>query len=331
MRERNRLRTAATGEPGLRAVRRRLPGAADARPGACRSARRPPFARTAALEPARTATVHRRGGEPDDQPPSKRQPETEGAQPGLLDSGRRLRRHVRHDVQEAEHREVPGGEEADRAALPRPPPAQPAPGRPGEVHRLRAVRLGLPGRRDLRRGRGQHRGGAVLPGRALRPRLPDQLPALHPVRPVHRGLPDPRADHDQRVRAGRHQPRVADLHQGPAARRCCRGMVPAAARDAAGHHREGLLPGPGHPGLGRAARRVRAASTRPASRRVPPRWRLSPRPPKPNRRPSDERGAARGPGARGSRAGRSGELDRRRRDLPVLARRRSSRCSARSG
>ena len=39
------------------------------------------------------------------------------------------------------------------AALPRPAHPQPAPGRPGEVHRLRAVRLGLPGGRDLRRGR----------------------------------------------------------------------------------------------------------------------------------------------------------------------------------
>jgi hypothetical protein len=55
-------------------------------------------------------------------------------------------------------------------------------GRSGEVHRLRAVRLGVPGRRDLRRGRGQHRGGALLPGGALRPRLPDQLPALHLLR-----------------------------------------------------------------------------------------------------------------------------------------------------
>jgi hypothetical protein len=42
------------------------------------------------------------------------------------------------------------------------PPAQPAPGRAGEVRRLRAVRLGLPGRRDLRRGRRQHRRGPVL-------------------------------------------------------------------------------------------------------------------------------------------------------------------------
>ena len=51
---------------------------------------------------------------------------------------------------------VPGGEAADRAAFPRPSPAQPLARRPGEVHRLRAVRLGLPRRRDLRRGRRQH-------------------------------------------------------------------------------------------------------------------------------------------------------------------------------
>ena len=38
-------------------------------------------------------------------------------------------------------------------ALPRPASAEPASGRPGEMRRLRAVRVGLPGRRDLRRGR----------------------------------------------------------------------------------------------------------------------------------------------------------------------------------
>ena len=42
-----------------------------------------------------------------------------------------------------------------------------------------------------------HRGSAFLPGRAVRPRLPDQLPALHLLRPVHRGLPDARAHDDQ--------------------------------------------------------------------------------------------------------------------------------------
>ena len=73
---------------------------------------------------------------------------------------------------------------------------------------------------------------AVQPRRALRPRLPDQLPALHPVRAVHRGLPDAGAHDDQRVRAGRQQPRRPDLrevrpprpaaawHGAAAARRC---------------------------------------------------------------------------------------------------------------
>ena len=51
----------------------------------------------------------------------------------------------------------------DRAEVPRPAPAQPLARRSGEVHRVRAVRLGLPGRRDLRRGRVQHRGRAVQP------------------------------------------------------------------------------------------------------------------------------------------------------------------------
>ena len=115
------------------------------------------------------------------------------------------------------------------AALPRPPPAQPAPGRAGEVHRLRAVRVGLPGRRDLRRGRRQHRRtSSFSPGRALRPRLPDQLPALHLLRPVHRGLPDPGADDDQRVRAGRADARRPDLREaGPARPDAARACSPA--------------------------------------------------------------------------------------------------------
>ena len=63
---------------------------------------------------------------------------------------------------------------------------------------------------------------AVLAGRALRPRLPDQLPALHLLRPVHRGLPDPRADDEQRVRAGRRHPRQAHLREaGPARPAAC--------------------------------------------------------------------------------------------------------------
>ena len=69
-----------------------------------------------------------------------------------------------HHVQEGDDGGVPRRPQADQAPLPRPARAQPAPRRPGEVRRLRAVRLGLPGRRDLRRGRRQHRGGPLLPG-----------------------------------------------------------------------------------------------------------------------------------------------------------------------
>ena len=135
---------------------------------------------------------------------------------GDVRSRQGVRCHLLDDVQEADHRAVPRGQEGDRAALPRPAPAQPASGRAGEVRRLRAVRLGLSGGRDLRRGCRQHRGGTVLPGRAVRQRLPDQLPALHPLRAVHRGVPDSGADHAQRVRAGRRQPQRPHLHEGTA-------------------------------------------------------------------------------------------------------------------
>ena len=91
-------------------------------------------------------------------------------------------------------------------------------------------------------GRDNTDDGAVLPRRALRRRLPDQLPALHPVRPVHRGVPDPRADHDERVRDRRRQPGRPDLDQGAAAGPAAAGHGGAAAPDAARRRREGLLP-----------------------------------------------------------------------------------------
>ena len=63
--------------------------------------------------------------------------------------------------------------------------------RPGEVHRVRALRLRLPGRRDLGRGRGQRPGEPDEPGGAVREGLPDQLPraascAASASRPVRR-------------------------------------------------------------------------------------------------------------------------------------------------
>ena len=74
--------------------------------------------------------------------------------------------------------------------------------------------------------------------RALRLRLRDQLPALHPLRPVRRGLPH-RGDHRvEAVRVLLHQPARRHLHEGRAARRrraaspsSCRGRTGASGED----------------------------------------------------------------------------------------------------
>ena len=52
------------------------------------------------------------------------------------------------------------------------------------------------------RGRRQRPGAPGRPGGALREGLPDQLPALHHVRPVRGGVPDPRADAHELLRDG---------------------------------------------------------------------------------------------------------------------------------
>src|SRR5450759_857181 len=102
--------------------------------------------------------------------------------------------------------------------------------------------MGLPGRSDLRRGRRQHDGRAVLARRTLRPRLPDQLLALHLLRAVHRGLPHSRAHDDERVRAGRTDPRGPDLREAGPARAARRGDARGSAPDGAGDHGHQLLP-----------------------------------------------------------------------------------------
>ena len=181
----------------VRSVRRRLSGAADGRPG--------------------TAGTRYSAERDEDAGHGQRRPRTprepgEGQQPdGVLRPGRGLRRDLQDDVPQDLHHRLSQRAAPHGSEIPRSAPAQPLARRTGEVRRLRAVRLGLPRRRDLRRRGAEHRGGAVLPRGALRPGLPDQLPALHLVRAVHRGLPDPGADHDQRVRAGRRLPGRADL------------------------------------------------------------------------------------------------------------------------
>ena len=55
-----------------------------------------------------------------------------------------------------------------------------------------------------------------LPRRALRLRLRDQLPALHPLRPVRRGLPDRSHHRDENVRVLLYEPVRRHLHQSRA-------------------------------------------------------------------------------------------------------------------
>ena len=69
------------------------------------------------------------------------------------------------------------------------------------------------------RGARQPAGRPRLARRAVRVRLRDQLPALHPLRPLRRGVPD-RGDHRvEAVRVLLHEPRGRHLHQGRARRR----------------------------------------------------------------------------------------------------------------
>ena len=155
------------------------------------------------------------------------------------------------------------GRQARQAgAAPRPPRAQPLRGRHGEVHRLRAVRRCVPGPVHLRPRRRQPARRSGQPRRALRVRLRDQLPALHPLRPVRGGLPD-RGDHRvEAVRVLVHQPAGRDLHEGRAAgrrrrpsRSSCRGRTGPTPTPS----RRTLRPGCGPPRR-RATPRTRARS-----------------------------------------------------------------------
>ena len=58
----------------------------------------------------------------------------------------------------------------------------------------------------------------VSPGRAVRLRVRDQFPALYPLRPLCRGLPDRGDNRIETVRVLLHQPGRRHLHQGRAGR-----------------------------------------------------------------------------------------------------------------
>src|SRR5262249_3681904 len=148
-------------------------------------------------------------------------------------------------------------------------------------------------------------------------RLPDELPALHLVRPVRGGLPDRGADHDQRLRDRRRQPGEPDLDQGAAARPARAVDGGPAAPDAARRERARLLParrgrrrlaGGGHRGghpPGHAARARQGGE----GRRARPARRRPGRPGGPARRrpgrpggPARRRRPGRGPGPAGGAA-----------------------------
>ena len=92
--------------------------------------------------------------------------EQEAIERGVLLGGRprRLQGHLRTAVRAEGHDQLPAREAAQARALPRPPRPQPLRGRDGEVHRLRAVRRGVPGPLHLRARRATTR-----PTRRCRP------------------------------------------------------------------------------------------------------------------------------------------------------------------
>ena len=111
------------------------------------------------------------------------------------------------------------------------------------------------------------------PGERYGADLPDQLPALHRLRAVRRGVPHPLAHDDQLLRDGRRQPPGPDLHQGATARSAAAGHGAAAAPDAPRRQRAGLLrprpdAGQEEPGqrAGGGAGEVRDARRRTSSR-----------------------------------------------------------------
>ena len=164
------------------------------------------------------------------------------------------------------------------------------------MHRLRAVRRRVPGRLHLRARPRQPARPPGLAGGAVRLRLRDQLPALHPLRPVRGGLPD-RGHH--RVEADGvllHQPQRRHLHQGGAAgRRRRQAQAPAVGGLARGRRPPHLGLDAGH--VAGRCRRLRGPGPvvgRARLRRPRPRGRPERRA---RRRHHRQHAAARDPGA----------------------------------
>ena len=112
-----------------------------------------------------------------------------------------------------DHRAVPGRKDAAVAALSRPARAAPLRKRRRALHRLQAVRSGLPGDGDHDRERRARR--RLAPHHALRHR-PDQV---HLLRLLRRELPGRLDRRDPHLRIPRRKARRPVLHQGHAAGR----------------------------------------------------------------------------------------------------------------
>ena len=128
----------------------------------------------------------------------------------------------------------------------------------------------VPGQLHLRPRRRQPRRRPRVARRALRLRLRDQLPALHPLRSLRGGLPHRGHHRVEALRVLLHQPGRRDLHEGRAGRRRRR---PAAAPPVGGlvRHRHGgrqhLRLGAGHRPVGVGRLRGRGGLVRRAGLR----------------------------------------------------------------
>ena len=205
------------------------------------------------------------------------------------------------------------------------------------MHRVRAVCGRVPRPLHLRARRRQPARRPGLARRAVRLHLRDQLPAVHPLRPVRRGVPH-RGDHrDEAVRVQLHQPAGRHLHEGRAGGGRRR-PAPAAALGGLDRHRRrrpadlgvdarhravglGRLRGPGAVG-GRAGLRRAAARGGPVGARGRGRHRRGRRHLQPPRRAGRSRRRPRARGQRGPRRrrpwrdGRARRLRRGRSRLP---------------
>ena len=123
--------------------------------------------------------------------------------------------------------QYPGGEDAAVAALPRPARAAPLSERRRALHRLQAVRGGVPGARDHHRVRAARRRHA--PHDALRHR-PLQV---HLLRLLRGELPGRLDRRDAHPRVPRREARRAHLHQGQCCSRSATATRPRSPRDRA--------------------------------------------------------------------------------------------------